>query len=107
MTLFRDRTQVQSAVQAVNTFIATTVKRYSWIIVAVALAVVVGVLWLPFGLRTAGRFEEWDIWGAIAQWRGPFTLPSTRPLTALTNWFAYLLDANSFWRLNFVLVVIV
>jgi hypothetical protein len=73
------------------------------------LAVVVAVLWIPFGFSMTGLIEEWDLLGLftihgpllVAGQGGPLAAHGLRPLMPLSFGIAYLIDVDSFdgWHL--------
>jgi hypothetical protein len=72
------------------------------------IAVLVIVLWLPFGLKTTGLVEEWDIVGLLRMGYSLFFVDpnsvlgahAIRPFTVLPHAIAYTLDPNSFIWFN-------
>ena len=74
---------------------------------------VVVLIWLPFGFGLHGLVEEWDILGRFSQngvffWSGiqsSMAAHALRPLTILPHAIAYILDPNSFFYWNLILML--
>jgi len=75
-----------------------------WSFLVLPCAIMVALLWLPFGFSITGLIEEWDVL-ALFTLREPFIWVSPdgplaphrlRPLTVAPHAIGYLLDPNSF-----------
>jgi len=85
--------------------------KYNWVWLHFLIfpAIVVMLIWLPFGFQMTRLIEEWDVLGLFAKngvffWAGegtPLAAHKLRPLTVLPHAIAYALDSNSFefWHL--------
>ncbi|WP_422505262.1 hypothetical protein [Stenotrophomonas sp. GZD-301] len=75
-----------------------------WGFLVLPCAVMVALLWLPFGFSITGLIEEWDVLALFTLrdpfiWvspDGPLTAHRLRPLTVAPHAIGYLLDPNSF-----------
>src|SRR5260370_5937031 len=78
-----------------------------------ALAALVLTLWLPFGWRVTGLYEEWFYMSYTDEGKGkplrllydPYPGEEYRPLTLAPYAFGYLLTPNSFLGLNIILAL--
>lgn len=81
---------------------ATWCRRWGFLVLPCAL--MVALLWLPFGFSITGLIEEWDVLALFTLrdafvWvspDGPLTAHRLRPLTVAPHAIGYLLDPNSF-----------
>ncbi len=79
---------------------------------ALPIAVLVALLWLPFGFQLGGLLEEWDVLGLFTHFGAFFVVgPSTplaahylRPLTVFPHAIAYVLGPDSFASWNILLI---
>ena len=83
------------------------------LVAAIALAALVVTLWLPFGWKVTGLYEEWIYLGDIEArtplqmlWNPPYSSTTTRPLTLVSYLLAYLLTPDSFVALNIIAALI-
>ena len=78
-----------------------------WLLAALALAVLIGTLWLPFGLNRPDRMEGWVLLNHLDWQNSPISenVDGTgRPL--LLTWFiAHWLDPDSFRGAHLVLMM--
>jgi len=78
-----------------------------------ALAALVVTLWLPFGWKVTGLYEEWFYMSYTDEGKGkplrmlydPYPGEEYRPLTLAPYAFGYLLTPNSFLGLNIILAL--
>lgn len=93
----------------------STLKRWCAHIIPAALIIL--ILWLPFGFALTGLVEEWGVIGLfvkhgiffVADPSSPLPLHSLRPLTILPHAIAYWLDNNSFfyWHVLLILALLI
>ncbi len=88
----------------------TPLRRWGFLFIPCALMLC--LLWLPFGFSIHGILEEWDVLSLFTS-HGPFVWVSPdgplgphrlRPLTVAPHAMGYLLDPNSFFYWNWLLV---
>lgn len=89
---------------------ATLLRRWGFLVLP--CAVMIALLWLPFGFSITGLIEEWDVL-ALFTLREPFVWVSPdgplgahrlRPLTVAPHAIGYLLDPNSFGYWHVLLI---
>lgn len=74
---------------------------------AAGFLLLIGVLWLPFGLKRPDRMEGWVLMNHLEQQNSPISqnLDGTgRPLLLLAWFIAHWLDANSFFGAHVLLI---
>ncbi len=88
-----------------------------WLAHIVPAALVVLILWLPFGFALTGLIEEWDVLGLFikhgvfffADTSSPLAPHALRPLTIFPHALAFWLDSNSFfyWHVLLMLALVI
>lgn len=88
-----------------------------WLAHIVPAALVVLILWLPFGFALTGLIEEWGVLGLFikhgvfffADTSSPLAPHALRPLTIFPHALAFWLDSNSFfyWHLLLMLALVI
>ena len=88
-----------------------------WLTHILPAAIVVFIMWLPFGFALTGVLEEWGIVGLfsrlglffITDVTSPLPLHALRPLTIFPHAVAYKLDPNSFnyWHVLLIIALII
>jgi len=83
------------------------------LVAAIALAALVATLWLPFGWKVTGLYEEWIYFRDIDArtplqmlWNPPYSASKHRPLSLAPYLLAYLLTPDSFLGLNMIAALI-
>ena len=83
------------------------------VVAAIALAALVATLWLPFGWKVTGLYEEWIYFRDIDArtplqmlWNPPYSASAHRPLSLAAYLLAYLLTPDSFVGLNVIAALI-
>lgn len=88
-----------------------------WLAHLVPAAIVVLILWLPFGFALTGLLEEWGVLGLFIKdglffftgINSPLSPHALRPLTILPQAAGYWLDSNSFnyWHVLLIVALII
>lgn len=89
----------------------TLLQRWGFLIIPCAL--MLALLWLPFGFSITGIIEEWDVLALFTLHEpfvwvspdGPLAMHRLRPLTVAPHAIGFLLDPNSFFYWNVLLIV--
>lgn len=83
------------------------------LIMLVSPALIIFLIWLPFGFALTGLIEEWGALGLFAKYglfwltlpNSPMAAHALRPLTVFPHALAYYLDPNSFKYWHIILIL--
>lgn len=84
-------------------------RRLKTLLLILGLLTLIALIWLPFGLKRPDRMEGWVLMDHLEQHNSPISqnLDGTgRPLLLLSWFVAHLLDANSFFGANVLLIAL-